>query len=203
MRVAPLQLLRLRAVLRPNHYGPGPHADGSSQDVHGKKGTGATPTSTSTTAKAPKSKGSRGHVAARASWRDIDGKTHEADVYQIEQFGDLPKSGGVFALLGGNKGEFLFSSEGENAKGSMTHGQMIRAVHDAETVDNYVRFYFTPNGLEFSVTSAAVEVSGSDWADRAVDNIYKSLDRMAAAGVPGDTPVRIKRGAKYIETTVQ
>jgi len=38
--ISRFQLQKIRAGLQVNHYGPGPHKDGSSQDVHGKKGAG-------------------------------------------------------------------------------------------------------------------------------------------------------------------
>jgi len=101
------QLGRIRAGLQVNHYGPGPHKDGSSQDVHGGgKGGGGT---SSESKKSYGQKDKRTLEAAikhrRGRLKDIEtaGRRHSDPNYKkwtkllekdvedyINRFGDLP-----------------------------------------------------------------------------------------------------------------
>jgi len=84
-----------------------------------------------------------------------------------------------------------------------SHAKSIRAFYPGDdTQDDFVRFYFKGDHLEFSVTSAGESTFNSGWAERGVDNIYNVLDRLAAAGVPAGTKIKVKGGKHGFDTTI-
>jgi len=195
-----VNLNRVRLVL--SHDGPGPHKDGSPQSVHGGGRGGST--STSTTARAGGSKaGGKGMSKIKKSgkytWRDPDGKMHESDAFIVDRFGAMPSSGmGAIGVRGPGKGSIVYTPET-----IPSHAKSIRAFYPGDdTQDDFVRFYFKGDTLEFSVTSAGESTFTSGWADRGVDNIYSVLDRLSAAGVPGGTKIKVKGGKSAFETTL-
>jgi len=138
-------------------------------------------------------------------WRDQDGQEHKGIVKKIDKYEETPKNGmGVYAIKGKNKGEILYTSEGEDVKGSATHGQMVRAVHPEENVDNYVRFYFDKDFIQFNTLYASEEIGKDDeWKTRAVNNIYKTMDKLSSAGIPDKTKVFVLGPGGQIVTTIK
>ena len=119
-------------------------------------------------------------------------KTDSGDeIYQLRNANNLPNKSIIAVQMTGKN--IYISTDTD-----MTHGKMIREINGIEdSVDNYVRFeygYGNRNELIASIASAGIVVDSS-WLDvgrtKAIDNIYKAIDKLVAIGLPSSTIVRI------------
>jgi hypothetical protein len=126
------------------------------------------------------------------SYGELIKKTDTGDeIYQLRNAKNLPNKSIIAVQMTGKN--IYISTDTD-----MTHGKMIREINGIDdSVDNYVRFeygYGNRNEMIASIASAGVIVDSS-WFDggktRAIDNIYKAIDKLVSIGLPTNTVVRI------------
>jgi hypothetical protein len=79
------------------------------------------------------------------------------------------------------------------------HNDILRAIDPKYTEDDYVRFSGIGNDtISCETAYAGVVVNDKFTEDKALDNIYKTLDKLVSRGLPKNTKVII-----YITTTGQ
>lgn len=82
------------------------------------------------------------------------------------------------------------------------HADLIRILGGDE--DNYVRLSSSGKHIEVSVNSAGVVIRNDSDEERAINNIYRILDRLVNLGLPKDTPIKIFRTqGRVIQTTAK
>lgn len=157
------ELLPPQTIEKLKHYGPGDHDNGSPQEVHAGDGEGSD---------------------SGISNPSI-GKTGRGDeVYKITNAENLMNDYKVVAVS-------VSGNDIIGMKRMEAHAAMIEAVRPDKTVDDYVRLVAYKGKLEASINTSGVIVSNDDDKERAINNIYKSLDRLVSIGLPESTGVVI------------
>jgi hypothetical protein len=132
--------------------------------------------------------------------RTIGNTKGGAPIYEVNKFEDFHKTrSGIIAvsLRGQNRGSILYSP------GAQAHSEIVDTFDSNDTIDNYVRYAWGRSDLTLTVDKY---YAASEDPEKGLDNIYKSLDRLAAAGVPESTSVIIttdRAGGGAIVTTVK
>jgi hypothetical protein len=163
------------------HLGPGNHPNGTPQSIHGKwKSLGRT----------------------TASFGDFLKPTEVFEVFD--------NAGAILDL--GTDSTFMVDLRGKKriiaSAGYMLHSKLVEKVDPNDTVDSWIRFYVTDDGIKVSTLYAAVDVMGDPDREkaneRAYRNIYSALDLLKKRGMPAGTRVFIDDpiSESQVETTL-
>jgi hypothetical protein len=143
--------------------------------------------------------GQQGGSADSSQSNPVVGKTSWAgtEIYKIENASNLTSYGAIVVSKTGT--EVLATREEE------FHSDIVESVHPGSTVDDYVRFVGKDGILTSNNMSAGITVEDAEENSKAVDLIYKALDKLVGKGLPGDTQVVIAQGTygPMITTTAE
>jgi hypothetical protein len=143
--------------------------------------------------------GQQGGSADSSQSNPVVGKTSWAgtEIYKIENASNLTSYGAIVVSKTGT--EVLATREEE------FHSDIVESTHPGSTVDDYVRFVSKDGVLTSNNMSAGITVDNAEENSKAVDLIYKALDKLVALGLPGDTEVVIQQGTygSTITTTAE
>lgn len=122
-------------------------------------------------------------------------RNSEVTVYKVNKFKEAPKQGTLLAykIKGEKRGEIISA---RSTDGDLIHGQMVRAAYgESEDVDTFVRLWVDVFGtIRGSLTYAGVPLgygASESEISKAVDNMYKALDKLTELGLPKGTKIEI------------
>lgn len=122
-----------------------------------------------------------------------NGTSKGIDVYEITDASRLIADYDLVAVSRNSNKIYGCKSQKYATSIFITHGNVIYAVDPTQNEDDYVRFRIWKGSLSIDIDSAGYVVRKGNTADKnkAIDSIYKALDKLVAAGLPKDTPVTI------------